>query len=89
MVESQEYEKAPQEKDINQPISMAHYLISRFGVLMTTEQLATVLNRSYISLYSFLQRSDSEEAKQLNAAKKRVGRNIYFKSLKIAKFLEE
>lgn len=86
-----ELQDTKQEKvrNLNEPISMAHYLISKFGVLMTTEQLAAVLNRSYISLYSFLQRSDSDEAKQLNAAKKRVGRNIYFKSLKIAKFLEE
>lgn len=64
------------------------YLVNQYGVLMNMNQLAELLGRSYHALHSFLY-SKSPEAQQLNDAKKRIGRCVYFRTIEIAKFLEQ
>ena len=62
-------------------------LIQQYGPLLTIVQLATVLKRSPEGLRVSL-RADSNWARQINRARLRIGRRVYFRSLQIAEFLD-
>ena len=61
-------------------------LTGQYGPLLRMAQLAKVLDRSAEGLRVSL-RNDTEWAKQLNAAKMKLGRRVYFRTAEIAKFL--
>jgi len=61
-------------------------LTGQYGPLLSIAQLAKVLDRSAEGLRVSL-RNDTEWAKQLNAAKMKLGRRVYFRTAEIAKFL--
>jgi hypothetical protein len=61
-------------------------LTGQYGPLLSMAQLAKVLDRSAEGLRVSL-RNDTEWAKQLNAAKMKLGRRVYFRTAEIAKFL--
>ena len=56
------------------------------GPLLTTGQLAKILSRSEEGLRISL-RSDTEFSRQVNAARKRLGRRVYFLTEKIAEII--
>lgn len=85
MVELHEHTKERK----TQPITdLGRYMLDKYGPLISQHDLAELLNKSYISLHSFLQRSNSDEAQQLRDAKRQVGRRCFFNTLKISAFLE-
>ena len=61
-------------------------LTGQYGPLLSMAQLAKVLDRSAEGLRVSL-RNDTEWARQLNAAKMKLGRRVYFRTAAIAKFL--
>jgi len=61
-------------------------LTGQYGPLLSMAQLAKVLDRSAEGLRVSL-RNDTEWARQLNAAKMKLGRRVYFRTGEIAKFL--
>jgi len=61
-------------------------LTGQYGPLLSMAQLAKVLDRSAEGLRVSL-RNDTEWARQLNAAKMKLGRRGYFRTAEIAKFL--
>lgn len=61
-------------------------LTGQYGPLLSIAQLAKVLDRSAEGLRVSL-RNDTEWARQLNAAKMKLGRRVYFRTAEIAKFL--
>lgn len=61
-------------------------LTGQYGPLLSLAQLAKVLDRSAEGLRVSL-RNDTEWARQLNAAKMKLGRRVYFRTAEIAKFL--
>ncbi len=61
-------------------------LTGQCGPLLSMAQLAKVLDRSAEGLRVSL-RNDTEWARQLNAAKMKLGRRVYFRTAEIAKFL--
>jgi len=61
-------------------------LTGQYGPLLSMAQLAKVLDRSAEGLRVSL-RNDTEWARQLNAAKMKLGRRVYFRTAEIAKFL--
>ena len=61
-------------------------LTGQYGPLLSIAQLAKVLDRSAEGLRVSL-RNDTEWAKQLNAAKMKLGRRVYFRTAEIAKVL--
>jgi hypothetical protein len=63
-------------------------LIARFGPLIPLAGLATILDRSPEAVRMFL-RSNSELAKQLNTAKVKVGRRLFFRATDIARTFSE
>lgn len=61
-------------------------LTGQYGPLLSMAQLAKVLDRSAEGLRVSL-RNDTEWAKQLNAAKMKLGRRVYFRTAAIEKLL--
>jgi hypothetical protein len=61
-------------------------LIERFGPLIPLAGLAALLDRSPEAIRMFL-RSNNELAKNINTAKLKVGRRLYFRSAEIAQCL--
>jgi hypothetical protein len=61
-------------------------MFDRYGPLLTLAQLAQMLNRSTDGMRMAL-RESSPYAKQLNAAKVRIGRRIYFRTPDVAQIL--
>lgn len=61
-------------------------LTERYGPLLSTSQLADVLHRSAEGLRISL-RSDSEWTRRINAAKLKLGRRVYFKTVLISEVL--
>ena len=61
----------------------AEILVAKYGPLLTVVQLAKILDRSSEGLRISL-RSESDFARQVNAARVRLGRRVYFSSVKIA-----
>jgi len=64
-------------------VSTAEILVAKYGPLLTVVQLAKILDRSSEGLRISL-RSESDFARQVNAARVRLGRRVYFSSVKIA-----
>lgn len=61
-------------------------LTKQYGPLLSIAQLAKVLDRSAEGLRKSLQ-SDSEWSRNINAAKVKLGRRVYFRTADIAKVL--
>lgn len=68
-------------------MSIEEILIAKYGPLMTLAQLATTLERSIEGL-RFGLRSDNDFSRKVNAARVRLGRRIYFHTVKIAAALD-
>lgn len=66
--------------------SLSQSMFDRYGPLLTLAQLAQMLNRSADGMRMAL-RESSPYAKQLNAAKVRIGRRIYFRTPDVAQVL--
>jgi len=66
--------------------SLSQSMFDRYGPLLTLAQLAQMLNRSADGMRMAL-RESSPYAKQLNAAKVRIGRRIYFRTPDVAQIL--
>lgn len=62
------------------------FLLKKYGVLLTTEQLADVLNRTPKGLATTLQ-YDNELSRMLLPARRRIGRRILFETAIVAKQL--
>lgn len=63
--------------------TLATSMFNRYGPLLTLAQLAQMLNRSTDGMRMAL-RETSPYAEQLNAAKVRIGRRIYFRTSDVA-----
>lgn len=64
-------------------MSTAEILIAQYGPLLTLAQLAKILDRSVEGLRIGL-RSENELASKINAARVRLGRRVYFSTVRIA-----
>jgi hypothetical protein len=67
-------------------MSIEETLIGQYGPLLTTSQLAKVLNRSPEGLRISL-RSSSAWVSQVNSSRLRLGRRVYFRTAEIALIL--
>lgn len=71
-----------------QTMPILEYLLQHYGVLMTTENLATVLKRSpdglRVSLYS-----DTDISQTLGHARIKIGRHVLFRTHQVARALEQ
>jgi len=64
-------------------------LSDKYGLLLTTEQVAEIFHRTTQSLRSDLSGSDhSEFGKALIKARKYIGRRVYFKAEDIERLIE-
>lgn len=63
------------------------YLQEKYGPLMSMEALAAIFDRSKEGLRVSLN-SSSDFADAINAAKRKCGRRVYFKSTEIAKIID-
>lgn len=61
-------------------------LVGRFGPLIPLAGLATLLDRSPEAVRMFL-RSNSDLANDINTAKLKVGRRLYFRTSEVAQLL--
>ncbi len=61
-------------------------LTDKYGVLMTIENLAEVLNRSKNGLRITLQQ-DNEMSRLFNQARQKLGRRVYFITQQVAQIL--
>ena len=68
-------------------MSTAEILIAKYGPLMTLAQLAKTLERSIEGL-RFGLRNNSDFSRQVNGARVRLGRRVYFHTVKIAAVLD-
>lgn len=68
-------------------MSIEDILIAKYGPLMTLAQLAATLERSIEGL-RFGLRSDNDFSHKINAARVRLGRRVYFHTVKIAAVLD-
>jgi len=66
--------------------SLASSMFERYGPLLTLAQLAQMLSRSPDGVRIAL-RESNPYAEQLNAAKVRIGRRIYFRTPDVAQIL--
>lgn len=64
-----------------------NFLLQKFGPLISLEQLAHLLNRSVQGLRLSLSRG-GEMADKFNPAKKKIGRRVYFVTVRIAAVLD-
>ena len=62
------------------------HLIVKYGVLMTIENLAEVLNRSKNGLRITLQQ-ENEVSRLFNQARQKIGRRVYFATKKVAEII--
>ncbi|WP_313706082.1 DNA-binding protein [Massilia sp.] len=62
-------------------------LVGRFGPLMPLAGLADILNRSPEAVRMYL-RSNGEFAQQINMAKLKIGRRLYFRTTEVARLLD-
>jgi hypothetical protein len=62
-------------------------LIDRYGPLLTLSDVAEILRRSPDGLRVSLGR-ESEISKKLNAAKKKIGRRVYFRVSAVAELIK-
>ena len=65
-----------------------NWLLQQFGVLMTLNDLATVLNRSLDGLRMTMH-GNSNLGQQLRRAKRKIGRRVHFRIEDIAKIIDE
>lgn len=63
------------------------YLVSKFGLLLTLEDLSLVLKRSPDGLRISL-RGQGDFAKKWRSARTKIGRRVYFHSHTVAKLIE-
>lgn len=68
-------------------ITTAELLINKYGVLLSLEATAQLLNRSKDGLRVSLSRQ-SDIAEQLNKAKVKLGRRVMFKAAAIAEIID-
>jgi hypothetical protein len=68
-------------------VSTEEILIAQYGPLLTLSQLAKILDRSVEGLRIGL-RSSNEFSQRVNATRIRLGRRVYFSTLKIAAIIE-
>ena len=61
-------------------------LVNKYGYLITMHDMAKLLHRSYEGLRR-LTVEDERLAKKLKAAKKKIGRRVYFRTLDVARIL--
>lgn len=66
--------------------SLSSSMFEKYGPLLTLAQLAQMLNRSADGMRMAL-REANPHAERLNAAKVRIGRRIYFRTLDVARLL--
>jgi len=64
-----------------------HYLLEKFGPLLSLVQLAGLLDRSADGLRLSLSQ-DGELSKKFNPARKKIGRRVYFRSSLVAQALD-
>ncbi|MNQ89622.1 hypothetical protein D3C85_1049350 [compost metagenome] len=64
-------------------------LTQQYGVLMTHEQLSTVMHRSTEGMRLSLSQNTSEWAKRVNAAKRKIGRRVLFRTVDIAQIVDD
>ena len=76
-------------RDINERAEMGteEFLLKNYGALLTISSLATVLSRSREGLRLSLRR-DSEWTRQINAARVKIGKRIYFRTGEISLVLD-
>lgn len=67
-------------------MSTAEILIARFGPLMTLANLSETLARSREGLRISL-RAESDFSRRVNATRVRLGRRVYFSTVKIAEII--
>ncbi len=68
--------------------SIEETLLSSYGPLLNIEQLAEVLKKSPESLRISLRSTSNEWSTEINSARKKIGRRLYFRTSEIAQFLE-
>jgi len=68
-------------------MTIEEILLDSYGPLLSINHLAKVLDRSPEGLRISLRRSN-EWSEQINLARKKIGRRVYFKTSEIAQFLE-
>lgn len=67
--------------------STEQILIDLYGPLLSLEQLAVVLKRSKDGLRLTI-RGNSDFAKKMQSARRRLGRRVYFSSILIGKIID-
>lgn len=67
-------------------MTMEQNLVDRFGPLIPLAKLAVLLDRSPEAVRMFL-RSNSSLAEQMNGAKLKIGRRLYFRTADVAQVL--
>ncbi|MFP6801352.1 MAG: DNA-binding protein [Pseudomonas sp.] len=67
----------------------AEILTNQYGVLMTYEQLSDVMHRSAKGMRLSLAQGNCEWAKRINAARRKIGRRVLFKTADIAKIVDD
>lgn len=67
--------------------STEQILIDLYGPLLSLEQLAVVLKRSKDGLRLTI-RGNSDFAKKMQSARRRLGRRVYFNSILIGKIID-
>lgn len=72
---------------VSKMITTAELLINKYGVLLSLEATAQLLNRSKDGLRVSLSRQ-SDIAEQLNKAKVKLGRRVMFKAAAIAEIID-
>lgn len=63
-------------------------LVNKYGPLLTLLQVAELLNRSADGLRMTL-RGDSDFAKRMRPARRKIGRRLYYKAVEVAKFIDD
>lgn len=63
-------------------------LVSKYGPLLTLVQVGELLNRSADGLRMSL-RGDSDFAKRMQSARRKIGRRLYFKAVDLAKIIDD
>lgn len=63
-------------------------LVSKYGPLLTLVQVGELLNRSADGLRMSL-RGDSNFAKRMQSARRKIGRRLYFKAVDLAKIIDD
>ncbi len=63
-------------------------LLNSYGPLLSINQLAEILKKSPESLRISLRSTSNEWSTQINSARKKIGRRVYFRTSEVAQFLE-